>query len=74
MSEGAPTLLRVADVLARTGLGRTTLYRRMEAGTFPHSIQIGRHRVRWRESDIDQWVANPMVWRADAAPAAQEGN
>jgi predicted DNA-binding transcriptional regulator AlpA len=33
--------LRMPEVLSRTGLGRTTLYRRIENGTFPRPIPLG---------------------------------
>lgn len=56
-------LLRLADVKARTKLGRTTIYRRIAAGTFPPSIRLSAGLVAWYESDIDAWVADPMGWR-----------
>ena len=59
-------LLRLADVKARTKLSRTTIYRRISAGTFPPSHPISEGLVAWYESDIDAWVANPMGWRAAA--------
>lgn len=59
-------LLRLADVKARTKLSRTTIYRRIAAGTFPPSHQISDGLVAWYESDIDAWVGNPMGWRAAA--------
>lgn len=63
------TLLRLAAVKARTGLSRTTIYRRMDAGTFPRSIQISLGLVGWYEADIDGWVADPMGWRPRVASA-----
>jgi len=59
-------LLRLADVKARTKLSRTTIYRRISAGTFPPSTPISDGLVAWYESDIDAWVADPMGWRAAA--------
>ncbi|MYL97920.1 AlpA family phage regulatory protein [Novosphingobium sp. FGD1] len=59
-------LLRLADVKARTGLARTTIYNRMKAGTFPPSLQISPGLVAWYESDIDAWVSDPMGWRSAA--------
>ncbi|MDY0957857.1 AlpA family phage regulatory protein [Sphingomonas sp. CFBP8993] len=55
--------MRLADVKARTKLGRTTIYRRIAAGTFPPSIRLSAGLVAWYESDIDAWVADPMGWR-----------
>lgn len=59
-------LLRLAQVKARTQLSRTTIYRRIAAGTFPASTPISAGLVAWYESDIDRWVANPMGWSAAA--------
>lgn len=57
-------LLRLTEVKSRTGLSRTTVYRRMNRGEFPQAISIGSNAVAWYESDIDHWVAAPMQWRA----------
>lgn len=57
------SLLRLAEVRARTALSRTTIYRRIAAGTFPPSVPISTGLVAWYQSDIDAWVADPMGWR-----------
>ena len=59
-------LLRLADVTARTKLSRTTIYRRITAGTFPRPTPISAGLVAWYETEINAWVANPMGWRAVA--------
>lgn len=56
-------LLRLREVMARTKLSRTTIYRRIAAGNFPPSIRLSVGLVAWYESDIDAWVADPMGWR-----------
>jgi len=56
-------LLRLPEVRARCKLSRTTIYRKMNAGTFPRSIRISEGVTAWYESDIDTWIANPMEWR-----------
>ena len=53
------TILRQPDVLARTGLRRSTLYRKIAAGAFPAQIKLGENCVGWYESDVSDWVANP---------------
>lgn len=63
------SLLRLADVTGRTGLSRTTIYNRMKAGTFPAALRISAGLVAWYESDIDEWVGDPMGWRAPAIAA-----
>lgn len=50
-------LLRVRQVQDRVPLGRATIYKRMAAGTFPKSVDLGGGMVAWRESEIEAWIA-----------------
>ncbi|WP_084445202.1 helix-turn-helix transcriptional regulator [Sphingomonas sp. TDK1] len=58
-STATDRILRLKAVLALTGLTRSTLYRKMEAGTFPQSIQISTRCTGWRASAIERWIDNP---------------
>ena len=59
-------LIRLPEVLSRTGYGRTTIYRKMEDGDFPKSVKLGgppidpsafdSRAVAWIEDDVDQWI------------------
>ncbi|MGJ3648925.1 helix-turn-helix transcriptional regulator [Sphingomonas sp. GlSt437] len=60
-------ILRLNAVLARTGLSRSTLYRKMDNGTFPHNIKISTRCAGWRESAINEWLKNPMFYSVDDA-------
>jgi predicted DNA-binding transcriptional regulator AlpA len=51
------TLLSTADVLARLGIGRTTLWEMEKRGIIPKAIQLNRRCKRWRAADIDQFIA-----------------
>ncbi len=62
-------LLRLAEVRARTKLSRSTIYRRIAAGTFPSAQPISAGLVAWYQSDIDNWVADPMGWSAAGVEA-----
>ncbi len=55
-------IVRLKTVLARTGLSRSTIYRKIAKGTFPAQLRISVNGAGWRESDIDRWVANPVAW------------
>lgn len=50
-------LLRLPEVMHRTGLTRSTLYRRIAEGAFPKAYSLGGKIVAWAESDVDQWIA-----------------
>jgi len=63
-------ILRMPTVLERTGLSRSTLYRKMKSGTFPNQVQLSEHCCGWRESAINRWIADPMSYREESAGAA----
>lgn len=58
-------ILRIGTVLDRTGLSRSTLYRKIENGTFPRQIRISTRCAGWRESAVDAWMHNPMFFSID---------
>ncbi len=55
-------ILRIDAVLERTGLSRTTLYRRIEQGRFPRQVKISDRCAGWRESAVREWMKNPMFY------------
>jgi prophage regulatory protein len=61
-------ILRIQTVLKRTGLSRSTMYRKMENGTFPRNVRISTRCVGWRESAIAEWLKNPMFYSVDDLP------
>lgn len=58
-------IIRLQTVLARTGLSRSTLYRKIAEGTFPPQVRISVHGAGWHESAVNQWIADPPAYRAD---------
>ena len=56
-------IIRLKTVLARTGLSRSTIYRKIAEGTFPTQIKISVNGTGWHESDINRWIADPVSWR-----------
>ena len=58
--------IRLNEVLTRTGYGRTTIYRKMEDGSFPKSVKLGNPledpnafdciAVAWIEDEVDEWI------------------
>ncbi len=53
----APTrFLRLPEVMARTGLSRSTIYVRLAAGCFPQPVSLGGRAVGWIEAEVDEWV------------------
>jgi len=64
--ERSERLLRLPEVIERTGLSRSSLYQRINQGTFPRPIKLGQRASAWPCSEIDQWVAETI--RAGRVP------
>ena len=60
-------IVRMKTVLARAGLSRSTIYRKIADGTFPAQVRISVNGAGWRESDIDRWIADPAGWQPPIA-------
>jgi prophage regulatory protein len=56
-------ILRIRTVLTRTGLSRSTIYRKMKDGTFPNQVRISEHCSGWRETEIIRWIGDPVHYR-----------
>lgn len=50
------SLIRLSEVIRRTGYSRAWLYRLMSQGNFPTSIKIGSRSIAFVESEIDEWI------------------
>jgi prophage regulatory protein len=53
----ARNIIRRAEVLKRTGLSNTTLWRLERAGDFPPKVILTEAgSVGWVEAEVDRWV------------------
>jgi prophage regulatory protein len=62
LANTASRILRLKTVLDRTGVSRSTLYRKIELGTFPKQVRISERCIGWREDDVERWLRNPMYY------------
>lgn len=61
-------MLRREEVEQRTGMSRSTIYRLMREGDFPLPQRVGQRAVRWRESELEAWLAaRPLATGLKAA-------
>jgi prophage regulatory protein len=68
-SKTAPTLERLPQVKARTGLSRSEIYRRIAMGDFPRPIKLGERASAWHSGEIDAWIAQRIAMRDQRAQA-----
>ena len=61
-------LLRRREVERITSMSRSSIYRYMQAGTFPQPVRVGPAAVRWRVSDITAWLESRPGARSELDP------
>jgi prophage regulatory protein len=49
--------MRQAQVLLFVPISRSTLWRRVKAGTFPEPVKLSARVTVWRAEDLRQWIA-----------------
>ena len=49
-------ILRLPEVMARTGLSRSTIYLRISQDNFPKPVNLGARAVGWVEAEIQEWL------------------
>lgn len=57
-------LIRLREVLTRTGRSKAQLYRDIAVGDFPKPIKTGRRSVAFVEAEVMAWLAARMDQRA----------
>ena len=67
-TEAPDRIIRLAEVLRRIGLTRSTLYRKISGGSFPRQITISTRCIGWRESAVNGWLCNPMFYSVEDHP------
>jgi prophage regulatory protein len=63
-------MLRLPDVKALTGLGRSTIYLKMAKGEFPGAVKLGERAVAWPQADIERWIQDRVAASRPAASGA----
>jgi prophage regulatory protein len=54
-------LLRLPQVIERTGVKKTKLYGLQKEGDFPMRIQITANSVGWVEEEVNAWIAERVA-------------
>ena len=56
-------ILRLAQVIDMTGLGKTKIYELQAQGRFPMSVRITAHSVGWVEHEVQAWLTRRLAER-----------
>jgi prophage regulatory protein len=48
--------LKLKEVMQKTALSRSAIYRKMDEGSFPKSVSLGDRAVAWVETEVEDWM------------------
>ena len=61
MAKRPTTLLRLPEVLRRTGFGRSTLYKLVADGGFPKPLKLSVRASAWVESEVEGFIQSRIA-------------
>ncbi|MCX8981079.1 AlpA family transcriptional regulator [Citrobacter portucalensis] len=53
-------LLRLPEVMNKTGYGKAWIYCLINDGLFPQPIKIGSRAIAFVESEVDEWIVSAI--------------
>lgn len=62
------SILRLPEVMRRTGLSRASVYKQAKLGRFPRPRKITKRASGWLESEVTAWVNLARVSEGVSAP------
>lgn len=71
LEDSTDEILPIAEVIRRTSLSSSTIWRLRCARKFPAPVQLSARRIGWRRSEVDLWIQSRMA--ADQQAAASIG-
>ena len=54
-------ILRLPEVLVRTGLSKSSIYLRISQSSFPKPIPLGGRAVGWVEGQVEHWLERQIA-------------
>jgi prophage regulatory protein len=65
----AVRLLRIREVIHRSGLSRSAVYRAINQRDFPAPVKLGTKASAWPEHEIEQWCSARIAARDEKGGA-----
>lgn len=67
----AYSILRLPEVIRKTGLSRSTIYERVKKDpSFPQPISLGSRAIGFIDAEVDQWIESRINTSRAMANAA----
>ncbi len=55
-------IIRLPEVVHKTGIPRSSIYKMMSEDRFPHNIKLGPRMAGWIESEIEEWLEEKVMF------------
>jgi len=65
-------LLKLKEVVAKTGICRSSIYSKISEGTFPKPVKLGERAVAFVSDEVDKWISQRILER-DSNVSKKEG-
>jgi prophage regulatory protein len=49
-------IIRLSEVIRMTGLGRSSIYKKISEGVFPKPVSLGGRAVGWVLDEVEGWI------------------
>ncbi|WP_308446471.1 AlpA family transcriptional regulator [Chitinimonas sp. BJYL2] len=59
----AMRVVKLVEVIDKTGLSRSSIYAFIADGRFPKPLPLGDRRVGWLESEVEDWIQARLAMR-----------
>ncbi|WP_395279491.1 helix-turn-helix transcriptional regulator [Enterobacter bugandensis] len=56
MNQPCTRLIRLSEVMNKTGFGKAWIYRLISQNRFPQPVKIGIRAIAFIESEIEEWI------------------
>lgn len=56
MNQPCTRLIRLSEVMNKTGFGKAWIHRLISQNRFPQPVKIGIRAIAFIESEIDEWI------------------
>lgn len=56
-------LIKLKEVMQKTSLGHSSIYKFIAEGIFPKQVSLGAKSVAWLESEVDDWIEEKVRGR-----------
>ena len=60
-------LIRLREVMAKTGLSRSYVYALAQKGQFPQPVKLTERSSAWIESEVQSWIDSRIQARGEVA-------